>query len=272
MLIRFTTLAFIFVMTTGFISGFSSNAPKVWKKWGKHNPQNSTPIDHSKWDTILKKYITTDETNLNLFSYGDVTTEDNTLLKSYLDDLAAVNITDRSRPVQFAYWVNMYNALTITVILDNYPVDSIRDIDTSGLFANGPWGAKLITVEGETLTLDDIEHRILRPIWQDPRIHYAVNCASVGCPNLNKNAFTAANYEQLIERGARSYINNERGFFIEDGELIVSSIYKWFAYDFGNSEDGILNHLKQYSDAERRQQLEGIKEIADTDYDWFLNE
>jgi len=183
-----------------------------------------------------------------------------------------MKISNHSRPTQFAYWVNMYNALTITVILDNYPVESIRDIDTSGLFKNGPWGAELITVEGETLTLDDIEHRILRPIWKDPRIHYAVNCASVGCPNLNKNAFTAANYDEMLEDGARKYINNERGFFVEDGDLIVSSIYKWFAYDFDNSEEGVINHLKRYANTEKLMELEGITEITDTDYDWFLNE
>ena len=269
---RIAMLAAIVILTSGFIGGFSSSKPEAWDIWEKHNPENTASIDHSKWDGILKKYISTDETGLNLFAYGDVSEDDNALLKSYIEDMSKISISDHSRPVQFAYWVNMYNALTVTVILDNYPVESIRDIDTSGLFKNGPWGAELVQVEGETLTLDDIEHRILRPIWKDPRIHYAVNCASVGCPNLNKNAFTAANLEPMLEDGARQYINSERGFFVEDGDLIVSSIYKWFAYDFNNSEEGILNHLKKYANAEKLKELENINEIADTDYDWYLNE
>ena len=90
--------------------------------------------------------------------------------------------------------------------------------------------------------------------------------------SLNKNAFTAANLEPMLEDGARQYINSERGFFVEDGDLIVSSIYKWFAYDFNNSEEGILNHLKKYANAEKLKELENINEIADTDYDWYLNE
>jgi len=272
MLKRISILPVIVLMTSGFIGGFSSSAPEAWDIWEDNNPGNKQPIDHSKWNTILNKYITTDDTGLNLFAYGKVSAEDNALLKSYIADLSKIEITDRARAVQFAYWVNMYNALTITVILDNYPVKSIRDIDTSGIFANGPWGAELVTVEDEILTLDDIEHSILRPIWKDPRIHYAVNCASIGCPNLSKTAFTAANSEKLLNQGASDYINNERGFLIEDGDLIVSSIYKWFAYDFNNSEEGVIKHLKKHANAEKLEELKNIKKIYDTDYDWSLNE
>ena len=186
--------------------------------------------------------------------------------------MSEIEISDRAKQVQFAYWVNMYNALTIKVILDNYPVKSIRDIDTSGIFANGPWGSELVTIEEETLTLDDIEHGILRPIWKDPRIHYAVNCASIGCPNLSKDAFTAANTEKLLEQGAKAYINSPRGFEFDGDELIVSSIYKWFAYDFGNSEKGVIDHLSKYASAEQLEKLKATKKISDTDYDWGLNE
>ncbi len=272
MLKRFAMIAGIVFMTSGFIGGFSSSEPEVWDVWKDHNPENTKPIDHSKWDSLLKKYISQDDENLNLFAYGEVTPQDNKALNDYIKEMSEIEITERARPVQFAYWVNMYNALTVKVILDNYPVDSIRDIDTSGIFANGPWGSKLVTIEKEILTLDDIEHRILRPIWKDPRIHYAVNCASIGCPNLNKNAFTAANSEKLLEEGAKAYINSYRGFEFDEEDLIVSSIYKWFAYDFGNSEKGVLEHLAKYATPERAKLLKSVDGIADTDYDWSLNE
>ena len=104
-----------------------------------------------------------------------------------------------SRDEQLAYWINLYNALTVKVILDHYPVKSILDIDISpGWFSIGPWGKKLVAVEGVEISLDDIEHRILRPIWRDPRIHYALNCAAVGCPNLLREAFTGATAEVLL--------------------------------------------------------------------------
>jgi len=180
MMKRLIVLAVIVVMTSGFIGGFSSSEPEIWDIWEDHNPENTKPIDHSKWDGLLKKYITKDDENLNRFAYGKVTPEDNAVLNEYIKTMSAIEISDRAKPVQFAYWVNMYNALTIKVIMENYPVDSIRDIDTSGIFANGPWGSELVTIEDEVITLDNIEHGILRPIWKDPRIHYAVNCASIG--------------------------------------------------------------------------------------------
>ncbi len=97
--------------------------------------------------------------------------------------LAATSADRLRRAEQFPFWINLYNALTVKVVLDHYPVEIIRDIDISpGLFADGPWGKKLVTVEGEALSLDDIEHRILRPIWKDPRLHYVLNCAALGVP------------------------------------------------------------------------------------------
>lgn len=94
------------------------------------------------------------------------------------------------------------------------------------------------------MSLDDIEHRILRPIWQDNRIHYALNCASLGCPNLAPVAYTAANTEALLERGAREYVNHPRGVSFEHGALVVSSLYLWFKADFGGGKDGIMRHIR----------------------------
>ena len=159
---------------------------------------------------------------------------------------------------QQAYWINLYNALTVQVILDHYPVDSIRDIDISpGFFADGPWGKKLLVVDGEEVSLDDIEHRILRPIWQDLRIHYAVNCASIGCPNLQPEAFTAENADRLMDEGARAYIGHPRGASVDRGKLTVSSIYKWFKADFGGSDVGVIDHLQQFAEPELKAALAG---------------
>ena len=158
------------------------------------------------------------------------------------------------------------------MIVDHFPVRTIRDIDISpGLFANGPWGAELVSVEGEPLSLDDIEHRILRPIWRDPRIHYAVNCAAIGCPNLNPVAFTADNTEQILDKAAVAYVNDPRGARFDDGDLIVSSIYSWFEEDFGSSEAGVIAHLKRYARPPLSDQLSGRRDYSDHDYDWKLN-
>src|SRR6185436_17606316 len=142
-------------------------------------------------------------------------------LDAYLERLQAVKVMQFSRPEQRAYWANLYNATTVQVILEHYPVESITKINISpGFFAKGPWKKKLLKIEGEEVSLDDIEHRILRPLWKDPRTHYSVNCASVGCPNLLPRAFTAGNMEEMLDEGARTYVNHPRGARVKDGTLI----------------------------------------------------
>lgn len=152
------------------------------------------------------------------------------------------------------------------------PVSSIRDIRLGGLLSRGPWDGELIDIEGAPMTLNAIEHEILRPIWQDPRLHYGINCASVGCPNLHDKAFTADNVDGLLDQLAREYLAHPRGLKIEGDKATVSSIFQWFAYDFGNSEDAVIDHIAQYAPAEKAAKLQEIGEIDDTDYDWNLNE
>ncbi len=145
--------------------------------------------------------------------------------------------------------------------------------DRPGFFTIGPWGKKLVRVEGEELSLDDIEHRILRPIWKDPRIHYAVNCAALGCPNLMPTAFTRSNTEELLERGARDYINSKHGArFDSDRRLIASSLYDWYQEDFGGDEASVIAHLRSYARPALAAKLEGITEVYDFEYDWALND
>ena len=198
--------------------------------------------------------------------------EDRTALGNYVKSLESVAVSGYSRAEQRAYWINLYNAKTVELILTRFPVKSIRDINISpGLFTRGPWGAKLMTVEGEKLALDDIEHRILRPIWKDNRIHYSVNCASLGCPNLQPAAFTAENTDSLLERGAREYINHPRGVSLQSGKLKVSSIYIWFQEDFGGSAEGLMEHWSKYANKVLADALKNYSGGLEHDYDWRLN-
>ena len=234
-------------------------------------PRTRKPqIDHSLWAQLLDKYVS-EEDGLNLFAYGAVTAEDHQQLENYIEQLTAVTVTDLNSNEQFAYWVNLYNALTIKVILDHYPVESIRDISLT-LLNRGPWKKELLAVEGIKLSLDDIEHEILRPIYRDNRIHYAVNCASVGCPNLQPVPFTSASLEDMLELAAEQYINHPRGVSIIDGELVLSSIYDWYAEDFGDEESEIIMHLIEYADDELADSLIQYDSIDDYQYNWLLNE
>ncbi len=171
--------------TFGFTFG---SELEITQHWQQHSPDSTDEVDHQIWDVLLNRYISTEQ-GINLFAYKSVTSADKTKLKHYLDYLQAANVSTLNRKQQFAYWINLYNASVIQVVLTHYPVASIQDISASLLF-KGPWRKKRVEVEGIGLSLDNIEHQILRPIFKDNRVHYAVNCASIGCPNLQATAYT----------------------------------------------------------------------------------
>ncbi|MEL6338020.1 MAG: DUF547 domain-containing protein [Pseudomonadota bacterium] len=235
-----------------------------WTRFG-----NAGDPDHGGWAAILSRHLSSGHADgVARFDYAAA---DRGAIGAYIDQLAGVTATDLSREAAYAYWVNMYNAVTVWIVLEEYPIDSIREV-RGGLFNTGPWGEKLVTVEGQSLSLDDIEHGILRPVWRDPRIHYAVNCASIGCPNLAPAPYTAAALETMLEEGARAYVNHPRGAAVEGGRLLVSSIYEWFKEDFGDTDAGVIAHLKQYATGAHRDALAQASRLADDRYDWSLND
>jgi len=274
--IRFICIRAAIAFAVFFLRPAAWAAPEaeLWSRWLKHDPASAQKIDHARWDSFLKRYVVAPHpSGIHRLRYRNVTPEDARLLRGYLQALQAVPISNFSRAEQKAYWINLYNALTVDLVLSRLPVASIRDINISpGLFVRGPWGAKLANVEGEKLSLDDIEHRILRPIWKDPRLHYAVNCASLGCPNLQPRAYTAENTEALLERGAREFINHSRGVAIQDGRLRVSSLYVWFASDFGADPDDLMEHWQSYAEPKLAEALAKYSGGLAHDYDWRLND
>ncbi|MEM9028639.1 MAG: DUF547 domain-containing protein [Pseudomonadota bacterium] len=250
--------------------------------FAKHTPDATTVVDHSAWDKLLKSHIKPDGAGINRLDYAGFKANGHKQLKAYVASLEGVDPTTLNRTEQFAYWANLYNAKTIDVVLDAYPVDSIRKISINegvlGFFKKaaglaGPWKAKVVTVNGTKLSLDNVEHDIMRKVFQDPRVHYAVNCASVGCPNLRLNAFTSANLETELEAGARAYVNHPRGFRVnDDGTVVASSIYSWFQVDFGGTPAAVLEHARKYASAELKAKLDGKTQIASFEYDWALND
>ena len=226
------------------------------------------PIDHRVWDGLLQRYVKPSADGVNRVDYAALKRNGAPTLKRYLEAMQAIDITQYPRDEQFAYWVNLYNAATVDVIIDNYPLESIRDI---GLIGQGPWKDKILTVSGKPLSLDDIEHGILRPIWKDVRIHYAVNCASIGCPNLANRAYTGQALEEMLDEAATAYINHPRGFARVEGKLVASSIYDWYGSDWGEQSD-ILQHARRYATPQTLEMLRDATTIDEFGYDWSLNE
>jgi hypothetical protein len=238
-------------------------------RWARFGEDSMGP-DHTVWSDFLSSYRRLDQNGVARLDYAAVSRRDRSGLEAYLVTLQGVRPSSLTRRAAFAYWVNFYNALTVWLVLEAYPVTSIKSV-RGGLFGLGPWDEKITTVEGVKLSLDHIEHGILRPVWQDPRIHYALNCAAVGCPNLSARAFDAAQLDRQLDSAAKTFINHPRGATIIGGKLIVSSIYQWFKEDFGSDDNGVIAHLRQYADASLRSRLAQITTIYDDQYDWSLN-
>lgn len=240
-------------------------------------PARAAEPDHGPWETLLARYVSESADGVNRVDYArwKATGADRAALQGYIRTLEAARPAQMARNEQFAYWANLYNAVTVEVILSRFPVDSIRNIRSEGAGLSlkalaGPWDTKLVTIEGRRMSLNDIEHGVMRPTFKDVRVHYAVNCASIGCPNLQREAFRAATLDQQLDAAARAYINHPRGVHADAGGLHLSSIYKWYAGDFGTPAQ-LRAHLERYAAPALAAQIARAPRIAGYDYDWRLN-
>lgn len=259
------------------LPGAPAQAVTPQQLFARAAPDAGQTVDHSVWDRLLKTYVKPGHDGLNRVDYSAFKGAAHVALKAYIGQLETVDPAALSRSEQFAFLANLYNAKTVDIVLDHYPVSSIKEISLgggglAGLFAAGPWKAKVLKIKGVALSLDDIEHGILRPIFKDPRVHYALNCASVGCPNLARTAFTGADLDAQLDRAAHDYVNSRRGVDPKPGGLVVSSIYDWYQEDFGGSTRGVIDHLRAHAEPDLGRHLERAAAIADYRYDWSLND
>jgi len=243
---------------------FVPKSDLIDERFLKSEKEAGQPVDHSPWDILLSEIVVKNNDGINLVTYGAVTEAQRTLLSEYLTDLSEINPSELSKSQQLAFWINLYNAETIALILDNRSVESIQDIEK-------PWDTIVTNVANIDLTLNDIEHRIIRPIFKDNRIHYAVNCASIGCPNLAARAYTGTNVEEMLDAAARSYVNHGRGISVKRGRITASKIYGWYQEDFGKNDSEVLDHIRKFASPELLTQLDGKRKISKYQYDWALN-
>lgn len=239
-------------------------------RWARHAAAPTVPLDDRPWAAFLARYVQEHPDGVNRVDYGGVTAADRARLKSWLAAMQTVDVARLTRAQQMAFWINLYNAATLDVVLDAYPVESIRHV-RGGLLGRGPWREKLLSMGGERLSLDDIEHHILRRIWRDPRIHFAVNCASIGCPNLRREPFRAEALNTQLDEAATAFVNHGRAFHATGGRLRASSIYDWYAGDFGGPA-GVLTHGRRYARGPQAAALRAVRAIDSYGYDWRLND
>lgn len=255
-----------------FHAAQASFTKNLWPMWLNNNPLSTQCIDHHLWAEFLRNHVVKSTEGINRLCYKNIRMEDKKKLEKYLQYLSTVEIARYNRREQLAYWLNFYNALTVKTVIDYYPIGSTKDINISpGLFSIGPWGAKLIEVQGQQLSLDDIHNKIIRPIWNDQRTHYAINNGALGAPNLQAEPFTGVCLEEQLNVAAIQYINSLRGVQMIEGSLVVSKLYKWFIDDFNGDEQGVIQHLKNFAKEPLKSQLKHVNSIDSYVYNWHLN-
>ncbi len=211
-------------------------------------------VDYSTWDTLLKKYVD-DEGNVDYKNFR----KEIGLLNSYLDQQTKNPVSEyETKESKLVYYINLYNAATVKLILDNYPLGSIKDL-------KGPWNRQVVTIRNKQLSLGDIEHNILRKM-DEPRIHFAINCASYSCPKLLNEAFTVEKLEDLLEKSARNFVNDPKRNVITKEKAMLSQIFKWYKKDFTNKVS-LTDYINQYSTIKITKETS----IEFINYDWSLN-
>ena len=232
--------------------GKSSNNFQIFE-----NPYNEkeSVISHEQWSILLSKYVTKEGTvNYDGFK------KDEKALEAYLTILKNNAPSNSwSKTEILAYWINAYNAFTIQLILNNYPVKSIKDI-------NDPWGVEFIDIGDNNYSLSDIEHEILRKM-NEPRIHFAINCASYSCPNLLNQAYTAEHLDAQLEEASSRFINDPAKNTLSEDTIEISKIFEWFAEDF-EKQGTLIDFLNKYSVIK----IETSASVMYKDYNWSLND
>ena len=240
-------------------------------EWASSNEQNPAVIDHRVWDGLLRRYVVEGHrSGINRFRYGEVVAADRAVLDGYIDSLTALDPRAYRRDEQFAYWINLYNALTVQLILDHFPVADISQIRIDGL---DPWNAKLVTVAGRPLSLNDIERGILVPVWKDHRVLFGLACGGLGCPDIQPRACTGPNSRELLTNAGRNFVNSDRGVSIAGarGPMSAARILESYERDFGRDRKDFLRLMAHYAEDRKALYLLGYKGDIQYRDDWTLN-
>ena len=225
---------------------------------------DSEPISHEIWDGLLKKHVSSD----GKVDYRGFI-EDSLVFNNYIKLLKENHPNDQhwTDNEQLAYWINAYNAFTVQVVIRHYPKPSIKDIKKGIPFVNTVWDIKFIQIEEETYDLNNLEHGIIRSQFTEPRIHFAVNCASISCPNLRNSAYTAEKLDEQLEEQARKFINDPSKNKLTATDPKLSKIFFWFSSDFKNKAPSVIEFINKYADS----LVNTGASIDYLEYNWGLN-
>ena len=242
------------------------------KWWQKYSANSNQFVDHTPWGYLLEKYILIDADGNHLFAYGDVSRQDKERLDVYIHNLSTFSLETLNRREQYAYWLNLYNALMVRLVLSEYLVLSINDIKF-GLppFTINAFNKKLIYIKGQVFSLNDIRFKILIPLFGDPRIHYGLCDAAIGSPNIQMKPFTGDWVDRMLDGAALDFINHKKGLDTNDEELILSRLFIRYQNQFGSNSASQLSHIKHHLVSGAMDKI-NVKLRVIYQFDWALND
>lgn len=234
----------------------------------------SQSFDHSLYDAVLKRHVKKDKVN-----YKSLKSDKD--FQTYLDMLSKANPNALpTREEKISFWINAYNAFTLKLIIDNYPVKSITELSALGkltaFVGNSPWKREFFSINGKKMTLDEIEKEILLKMFKEERVHFAINCASISCPVLRPEAYTAETLNRQLNEQAKLFLKDtlRNRIDLKTKTIYISKIFSWYESDFAKPAGSIEKYLASYIDDEniKRMLLNKEFKIEYLDYDWGLNE
>ena len=229
--------------------------------WASSSYAQTFDHSHQRFDDLLKTVVSL-QGHQSRVDYVKLL-GDSSQLEGYLSNLSSITKREFegfSRDQQLAFLINAYNGFQLKQVIDNYPIDSIKEV---GSFFSSPWSKKFFKLLGEEASLDIVEHELIRPVFKEPRIHFAVNCASISCPPLMPEAYQAEKLDTQLENATFNFLQDRNANYRKGKTLYLSKIFDWYEEDFGENVSDFVAPYMGYPP--------GDLKIQYTDYDWNLN-
>lgn len=259
-----TILLLTFSLTT-----LAATQSSLTEHWRAHSKNSTATIDHSAFAAFLQQYVVKREDAPNLVRYSKVTPADHKRLEAYIQKLEHVQLRQYNRYVQLAYWLNLYNAALIDLVLDHYP---LKHVYTIGGASASPWAIPVVTIDGYKLSLNDIRHYILDPIWQERVIDYGLSWAAMGGPELRAKPYHGKDIFIQLRHAAKNFVNSPQALTIKNSHLILSRFFDWFRFEFGGSTTAVISQVREHSYPDRSLRLDIFDAIYGFTFDWRLND
>ncbi len=275
MIYRIISGAITLLMLTIVFGVCSSSAAaatemKLIRFWDDSEPSSIIDVDHAPLQEILQKYIVADHpSGISRFNYALVSESDTAKLQQYLEYLQLLEPRQLNEAEAKAYWVNLYNAATLNMVIEAYASGRVNKVKARGLSARR-WRRDIVTIAQQDMSLDDILHGVIRPLYKDPRMHYAVFFCTLGGPDMPVEVMNGENNETLLNQFEVAYLNQGRAVRLENGELVLSEMFKTYDTDFASDQYGLVSYLKQHVAPPLADVLDTVSDVR-FEYDWTVN-